>query len=243
MKNTLPHTLKVLRFIAAWLVAIVLLLLRWSCRVRWHDDPRPPLRQKGCAYAYAILHCHQIAAIIGAEPGTSAMVSRSTDGDLLIPSLRFNGIVPIRGSTRTQKQDKGGTAALDRLIEHVRDGAPAYLAVDGPRGPRNYVNRGIAKLSLATAAVVLIAVPIPRRRWILTQAWDRFQIPKPFTRIDIYFGSPLRLHYGEDLGAFRQRIEDALATLERQHDPEEAAAGAEHLAEDAEHQQSIINKQ
>ena len=226
MEKSLPHTLKVLRFIAALLAAILLLLLRWSCRIRWHDDPRLHLRQKGCLYAYAILHCHQVAAIMGAEPGTSAMVSRSTDGDLLLPSLRFNGIVPIRGSTRTKEQDKGGAAALDLLIEHVRAGAPAYLAVDGPRGPRNYVNRGIAKLSLATAAVVLIAVPIPRRRWVLTRAWDRFQIPKPFTRIDIYFGPPLRLHQGENLGAFCQRIEEAIATLEWQHDPGEAAASA-----------------
>jgi lysophospholipid acyltransferase (LPLAT)-like uncharacterized protein len=193
--------------------------------VRWHNDPRPSLRQDGCPYAYAILHCHQVAAVIGCEPGTSAMVSRSTDGDFLVPSLRVSGIVPIRGSTRTMEQGKGGAAALDRLIEHVRGGAPAYLAVDGPRGPRNYVNRGIAKLSFATGAAVLIAVPSTRRRWILTRAWDRFQIPKPFTRIDVFFGPPLRLNDGEDLEAFRQRIEDALAALEEQHDPEEAEAG------------------
>ena len=217
--------MKLLRFIAAWLIAILLLLLRWSCRIRWHNDPRPSLRQESCPYIYAILHCHQVAAIIGCEPGTIAMVSRSTDGDLLVPSLRVSGIVPIRGSTRTKEQGKGGAAALYLLIEHVRGGVPAYLAVDGPRGPRNYVNRGIAKLSLATGAAVLIGVPITQRRWILARAWDRFQIPKPFTRIDVFFGPPLRLHDGEDLGTFRQRIEDAIAALEEQHDPGEAAAG------------------
>jgi len=217
--------MRVLRFIAAWLIAISLILLRWSCRVRWHDDLRPALRQEGCPYIYAILHCHQIAAIIGCEPGTIAMVSRSADGDLLIPSLRVHGIVPIRGSTRSKEEGKGGAAALYRLIEHVRGGTPAYLAVDGPHGPRNYVNRGIAKLSSATGAAVLIGVPIPRRRWILARTWDRFQIPKPFTRIDMFFGPPLRLHDGENLRTFRQRIEDAIAALEEQHDPEEAAAG------------------
>lgn len=217
--------MKFLRFIAAWLIAILLLLTRWSCRVRWHNDPRPSLRQESCPYVYAILHCHQVGAVIAREPGTRAMVSRSTDGDLLVPSLRVNGIVSVRGSTRTKEQSKGGAAALDCLIEHVRGGAPAYLAVDGPRGPRNHVNPGIAKLSFATGAAVLIAVPIPRRRWILTRAWDRFQIPKPFTRIDAFFGPPLRLNDGEDLGTFRQRIEDALTELEEQHDPREAAAG------------------
>jgi hypothetical protein len=217
--------MKILRFIAAWLVAVLTLLLRWSCRIRWHDDPRVSLRQEGCPYAYAILHCHQVAAVIGCEPGTGAMVSRSADGDLLVPTLRIHGIVPIRGSTRTRERDKGGAAALVRLIKHVRDGAPAYLAVDGPRGPRNYVNRGIAKLSLATGAAVLIGVPIPRRRWILARAWDRFQIPKPFTRIDVFFAPPLRLREGEDAETFRRRIQDAITELEELHDPEEAAAG------------------
>ncbi|NLC70347.1 MAG: DUF374 domain-containing protein [Desulfuromonadaceae bacterium] len=217
--------MRILRFTTAWLIAFLLRLLRWSCRVRWRNDPRPSLRQDSCPYVYAILHCHQLAAIIGCEPGTYAMVSRSTDGDLLIPSLLVSGIIPIRGSTQTKDRSKGGAAALKHLIEHVRGGAPAYLAVDGPRGPRNYVNSGIAKLSFATGAAILIAAPIPRRRWILTQAWDRFQIPKPFTRIDVSFGSPLRLNDGEDIEAFRQRIEGALTALEQQHDPGEAAAG------------------
>ena len=221
---------KALRFLVAWLAAILVLLLRWSCRVRFHNDARPAVRKEGSPYAYAILHCHQVAAVIGCEPGTGAMVSRSEDGDLLIPSLRVHGIVPIRGSTRVKGRDKGGAAALDRLIEHVCGGAPAYLAVDGPRGPRNYVNRGIAKLSFATGAAVLIAVPVSRRRWILGRTWDRFQIPKPFTPIDIFFGTPLRLGEGEELEEFRRRIEEALAALEERLDPDEAAAGKEAAA-------------
>ncbi len=217
--------MKVLRFIAAWLIAILFFFLRWSIRVRWHNDPRSSLRNEGCPYVYAILHCHQISAIIGAEAGTCAMVSRSEDGEFLIPTLRTNGILPVRGSTRTRGKSKGGGVALQKLVEKVRGGTPACLAVDGPRGPRNYVNRGIAKLSSVTGSAVLIAVLIPRRRWIFARAWDRFQIPKPFTSIEMFFGQPLRMREGEELGAFRLRIENEIAALEKQHDPLEAAAG------------------
>ncbi len=162
------------------------------------------------------------------EPGTGAMVSRSADGELLIPTLRANNIVPIRGSSRGRDGDKGGAAALSRLIRHVRRGHPAYLAVDGPRGPRNRVQPGIAKLAQETGAAVVIVAPIPRRRWILRKSWDRFQIPKPFSRLDMYFGEPLhpRDEDQEGLDAFRERIEDALTALEKAHDPEEAAAGS-----------------
>jgi hypothetical protein len=53
------------------------------------------LRARLQPYAYTVLHAQQIAAIIGGEHGTGAMVLRSSDGGLLIPSLRVRGIVPI----------------------------------------------------------------------------------------------------------------------------------------------------
>ena len=219
--------MKKLNLLIGCLVAIFALLLRWSCRLRWHADPRPELRSRQTPYAYAFLHGHQVAAVIARERGTAAMVSRSADGDLLIPSLRINGVIPLRGSTRSRGKDKGGAAALEKMIAHIAAGAPGYLAVDGPRGPRNHVQRGIAKLAAATDARIVIAIPIPRRRWIVSRTWDRLQIPKPFTCIDIYFGEPLFIQPNEGVEAFRARIEQAITRLEERFDPDEAALGAE----------------
>ncbi len=143
---------------------------------------------------------------------------------MLVPSLRLRRIVPYRGSSSKRGENKGGASALHGLIEHVRRGAPGYLAVDGPRGPRNRVHSGIATLCAATDAAVVVAISVPQRRWILTRTWDRFQIPRPFTRIDAFFGRPLRRLDGESLDGFCARIGDALAALETLHDPEEAAA-------------------
>jgi len=208
--------------VLAWLAAMAISLLRACCRVHVHADPRLGLRARSQLYAYSVLHAHQVSAIIDGEPGTGAMVSRSADGGLLIPSLRARGIVPIRGSGRRKGRDKGGRAALDALIEHVLGGAPAYFAVDGPRGPRNRVRKGIAVLSQRTNAAVLNVVAVPTRRWILTGAWDRLQIPRPFATINFYFGEPLRPRQGEGIEQYRERIETALNELEREHDPNEA---------------------
>jgi lysophospholipid acyltransferase (LPLAT)-like uncharacterized protein len=220
----------ILRFVTGWLLAIAVIFLRWSCRIRLHDDPRPGLRQAKTAYAYAILHGHQLGAVLAAEAGTAAMVSRSADGDLLVPSLRVCGVKAVRGSSRLLGRDKGGSQALAKLIDHVRDGAPAYFAVDGPRGPRGEVGLGIAILARATGAAVILAIPVPRRRWILTRAWDRFQIPKPFTRIDAYFSAPLLCGPNEDAEVFRARVQESLRALERQHDAREADLGVEAAA-------------
>lgn len=214
--------------ITGWAAAFAVLILRLTCRVRLHDDPRPALRSAGRNYIYAVLHAHQIAAIIDAERGTGALVSRSADGQILIPSLRVRGIVPIRGSSNRRGRDKGGRLALDALIKHVHGGRPAYLAVDGPRGPRGCVHRGVALLSQRTGAAVVLLAPIPSRRWILTKTWDRLQIPKPFSVIDGYFAAVIQPEPEEPLSHYGQRIEDALADLERKHDPGEASPQGEH---------------
>jgi hypothetical protein len=108
------------------------------------------------------------------------------------------------------------------LVEHIRGGAPAYLAVDGPRGPRNRVHNGIALLSQLTGAAVLNIVPVPSRRWILTGTWDRLQIPKPFATINVYFGEPVFPRDLENVEDYRQRIEQSLNALELEHDLVEA---------------------
>ena len=51
-------------------------------------------------------------------------------------------------SWRAQQERAGGPAGVDRTPP--RRGGRAYLAVDGPRGPRNRVNKGIAVLAKQT---------------------------------------------------------------------------------------------
>src|SRR3972149_1794991 len=111
-----------------WLIAIAILILRACCRIRLHGDPRPGLRARLQPYAYSVLHAHQIAAIIGSEHGTGAMVSRSEDGELLIPSLRVRGIVPIRGSSRRKGKAKGRLRRSGSTCDRGLRGAPVYLA-------------------------------------------------------------------------------------------------------------------
>jgi lysophospholipid acyltransferase (LPLAT)-like uncharacterized protein len=205
-----------------WTIAIAVLILRTCCRIRLHNDPRPHLRATSQSYVYSVLHSHQIATVIQGETGTGAMVSRSADGELLIPCLRVRGIVPIRGSNRRKTGDKGGLDAIDALVEHIEGGSPGYLAVDGPRGPRNRVHKGIAVLSMRTGAAVVNLVAVPSRRWIFTRAWDRFQIPKPFSMIHGYFGEPLFPRKDESVEQYRKRIEISLNELELKHDPVES---------------------
>lgn len=211
-------------FIASWGAALAIFIIRWTCRVRLHDDPRDQLRAAGNRYIFSVLHAHQVAAIAGSEQGTGAMVSRSLDGQIIIPALRVRGVIPVRGSGgKGRGTGRGGREALDALIEHVKGGYPVVLAIDGPRGPRGHVHKGVAVMARQCDAPVLPMVIVPRRRWILSRTWDRLQIPKPFSSIDAYFAPPIFPTSGETAEQLRQRIESTLRALEQKHDPSEAA--------------------
>ncbi|QDU44240.1 hypothetical protein Mal52_27180 [Symmachiella dynata] len=214
------------RRVEAWLLAFSMLALRATCRIKLHNDPRPALKSSQTDYVYSILHAHQVSAAIEREKGTAAMVSQSTDGDLLLPGFWVLGIKPIRGSNRAHNQDKGGRSALNELIAHVQGGSPAYIAVDGPRGPRNHIRKGIAVLSRETNATVLNIIAVPTRRWILRKTWDRLQIPKPFCRIDAYFAEPLQPTESESVEDYRRRIQTSLNELEANYDGDEPVQAA-----------------
>ncbi|MEM9185611.1 MAG: DUF374 domain-containing protein [Planctomycetota bacterium] len=216
-----------IRMIEGWFFALAMVLLRATCRVAIHGaDPRVALNAASAPYVYSILHAQQVAAAINREKGTAAMVSQSADGQLLMAGFWALGIRPVRGSSRGKSRDKGGLLAIDTMIRHVRGGRPALIAVDGPRGPRNRVRKGIAVLSRQSGGAVLNVVLVPTRRWVLGGAWDRMQIPKPFCRIDAYFAKPLTPEQDESVEAYRGRIEASLNDLEREHDPSQAPPAA-----------------
>lgn len=207
------------------LIAFLVLVWRASCRFRIAPgDPRPALRKAGRPYVYALLHAQQVAAVFCSdEQSLGAMVSRSTDGDLLVPTLYLRGITPVRGSSRKGQKDKGGIAALKTLTLMAQQGTPALLAVDGPRGPRNRVHRGAIHLAQQVGGVILPVAALSTRRWTLTRTWDRMQLPKPFSRITLHFAPAIEANAGDDREDLRKAVEDALYGLEQRLDPTEAA--------------------
>jgi lysophospholipid acyltransferase (LPLAT)-like uncharacterized protein len=60
---------------------------------------------------------------------------------------------------------------------------------------------------------------VASRYWTLTKTWDRMQIPKPFSRVRIIYGLPIRASAFPEKQALLDEVQRALAALEREHDP------------------------
>lgn len=134
----------------------------------WHQQFFPTL-----GYFRRFRHC-----------GPAIMISRSADGDLVAEIAVRAGWQPVRGSS-----SKGGFQALREMIVCLRKLRLAGHILDGPQGPAGRIKPGIALLALAADAAVVPVYLTAERAWQLN-SWDRFLLPKPFSRITIRFGRP-----------------------------------------------------
>lgn len=114
-----------------------------------------------------------------------SIVSPSHDGDMLANILASQNVGAVRGSST-----RGGVRALLSLARMMKtEQVHACITLDGPAGPRHQAKEGAFFLANRTHARI-IPVRIHSRSALRCPTWDKFQIPLPFSRVDIRFGTP-----------------------------------------------------
>ena len=109
----------------------------------------------------------------------AGLVSPSKDGAWLARLLEMCGIHPVRGSSGAR-----GGVALGELLDAMKEGYSVAITPDGPRGPLYRLKPGVIWLADQSAAPILTLKLTMQSYWAL-KSWDRFQIPKPFSKIVI----------------------------------------------------------
>lgn len=219
----LKPLLKKLTVPGSYLLLLFIRMLHKTCSFNWINDPRPSLKKNNINYCYATLHSHQISFIMQGEPQSGALVSASPSGKLLMPLLKSYEMIPIKGSTDRKHKKKSGAVGLKKFINHSLSHKPTYFAIDGPIGPRGYVNRGISHLARVTKNEILSCIAVPTKRWYLN-TWDRIQIPKPFSTIN-YYVQVIKVDTDDTENSLRKKIHLSLAELEKTYDPVEYENG------------------
>lgn len=138
------------------------------------------------------------------------MISQHRDGETIARVVDRLGFRTVRGSTT-----RGGRAGLAALLREARAGRDLAFAVDGPRGPRYEVQRGVVFAASRSGLPIIPAAVEADRAW-KASSWDHFRVPKPFARVVILQGDPVRLPpdlAGDALEAERLALEDRLHEL------------------------------
>lgn len=171
--------------VAIVLGGALLRLLGWTWRVqvhgrdalhaRAHTDPR---------VLYTLWHGQMLPVLYAHRVPTAVMISEHRDGEIIARIVAMFGASAFRGSS-----SRGGARALLEGVKLLRTGTDVAITPDGPRGPLHSYAPGALLLAYRAGVAICPIVAHVDRAWRL-RSWDRFEIPKPFARVTVLYGTP-----------------------------------------------------
>ena len=195
LEGRLRGRTSLLWMLSAWPLGLALRLLTgfsgWTSRVL--------VEGPGAAYAGPALyvHWHRYQPYLGIHHGQARrwlMVARDAYMQPIVVWSQLHGVRVIRGGT-----GDGGRAALAHMVERLRAGDSAFLAVDGPRGPALQVKRGCVEMARAAGVPIIPVGYACRRARFDARRWDHWLMMRPFDTVTVRYGEPLRIGPEETL--------------------------------------------
>jgi lysophospholipid acyltransferase (LPLAT)-like uncharacterized protein len=180
-------------------------------------DPAGPEGDSFRLYAF----WHEFILLPIALRGTcnlSVLLSKHRDADIVSHLAHFMGFGCIRGSTT-----HGGAKALRELFQASRVQHLVFTP-DGPRGPRRKMAVGPIYLASKLGLPLVVMGFGYDRPWRM-KSWDRFAVPRPYSRARAVLGPAMHLPPKldrEGLEHYRLEVERLLNRL-----TDEAEAWAE----------------
>ncbi len=177
---------------ARWLIAFGHRLLQiWARTLRFQIEDRanvigaaPNERYIGALWHNRLLLLPFVIKRYLPQRRGAALISASGDGALLADLVARFDFEVVRGSSSRQ-----GASAIRQLADVIANGKDVVMTPDGPRGPAYELDQGIIFLAQQSGAEV---VPINMEYsscWRL-KSWDRFILPRPFSKVCVIFGKP-----------------------------------------------------
>ena len=143
------------------------------------------------------------------RPG-AGLISASRDGEMIADVTRRFGFDVVRGSS-----SRMGASALRELGDVLASGRDVLITPDGPRGPAYQLGPGIIFLAQKTGASV-VPVNMEYSSCWRVKSWDRFIIPKPFSKVRVIIGPPQQIEptsSDEEFESERLRLQNAMMSL------------------------------
>lgn len=176
-----------------------------------NEQPWMDYYKKGGAVILCVYHQQFFSAIRyfrsyrKYNPGL--MISQSRDGEIISAVANRTGWVSVRGSS-----SQGGKQALEMMIDHVKENRLAAHIVDGPRGPIFKVKLGILRMAHESNAVIVPFYVASSNAWFF-KSWDRFMLPKPFSKVILRYGDMIKFDTPETSEEFKAQKESLEATM------------------------------
>lgn len=145
------------------------------------------LERQGKYAIYAFWHAHMLLpAYVGRNRNVKVLISEHRDGEYIAQVVQRLGYGVARGSTT-----RGGAKALLRMIKKIKEESISLaITPDGPKGPRFVAQSGAILLAQKTQYPIIPVMVCLEKYWEFP-SWDKFCIPKPFSKARIFYGDPI----------------------------------------------------
>ena len=170
------------------IASILMRLIYLSCRVEKRIPETLAQYVSGNEPAiFCFWHGRMIMQPFVKPPGRPMMVliSHHNDGALITATMRRFRIDSVRGSKKL-----GGAQALRTLFTITQARGNIAITPDGPRGPFQQAASGAAYVAAKTGYPLIPVTFSARRHWRF-RSWDKFMLPKFFTRVLFVVGMPM----------------------------------------------------
>jgi lysophospholipid acyltransferase (LPLAT)-like uncharacterized protein len=201
-----PWVLRTLAILGAWLIRCWIGTLRYAYRPLGPNvDPHQPGLHQRIIYAFWHENLLLLAYQYG-RPDIRVLISEHADGQLITEIAERLGFRTVRGS-----RTRGGRKAM---MEMIRDFGDDHIAItpDGPRGPRREVQPGLVYVAAKTGKPI-VPIGISFDRPWRAKSWDRFCLPRPWSRARCVTGELIHVPADADreqLEAYRKHVERAM---------------------------------
>ena len=148
----------------------------------------------------------------------AVLTSTSFDGEYIARILLKFGYTPVRGSST-----RGGVRGLLGMQQELESGRSVAFTIDGPKGPMYEAKPGPVLLARVTGLPIVCFHVALQDPWVLSKSWDRFMIPKPFSRALVRISRMIQVPAdAQDLDPYHAEMQ---AALDRAREYAEANVG------------------
>lgn len=199
-------------YLATRLGWVVILLLGLTLRLRLQGrEYFEQLVATGKGVVFALWHGRVVGPmLLHRRQGIVVLVSQHLDGEMIARTVHRLGYKTIRGSST-----RGGKEAFQQMTTVLKEGKYCAVTPDGPKGPRHHFKAGTIYMAQQAGAYIL-PLTFAAENKIQFNSWDRFILPKPFSKVVAVYGKPFFVDpelQGEALELLVRQVEAEMIEL------------------------------
>ena len=139
----------------------------------------------------------------------AGLASPSKDGELISVPL-------VRGSS-----GKDSVKSLVQIIKLIKnEGYSLGTPLDGPKGPVYEVKPGMVYVAQKSGKQLILVGGAYSKKWVFSKTWDKFQLPKPFSKVVCVVGKPIDVPTDADPKEFSEIVREKLIELNEEAEKE-----------------------